>query len=278
MIGVMANPDDGRMIEVNGVCLYVEEHGEGVPVLLIHGWPDSARLWRHQVPVLVANGYRVITPDMRGFGRSERPAEVAGYGLRNLVGDAGAILDHFGIDKAHVVGHDWGAAVAWLAAILAQDRVSTLTAISVGHPLVPRSLRQYEMAWYQLFFQFAGVAEATLAHDDWAWLRRFSRGDGDLEQAIADLSRPGALTASLNWYRANLAPRMPRPPATLPPVTAPTMGIWSTGDHYLDGEGMRKSGAFVQAQWRYEEIPDSSHWVPVDAPGLLNELLLDWLR
>ena len=278
MIGVMANPDDGRMIEVNGVCLYVEDHGEGVPVLLIHGWPDSARLWRHQVPVLVANGYRVITPDMRGFGRSERPAEVAGYGLRNLVGDAGAILDHFGIEKAHVVGHDWGAGVAWLAAILAQDRVRTLTAISVGHPLVPRSLRQYEMAWYQLFFQFAGVAEATLAHDDWAWLRRFSRGDGDLEQAIADLSRPGALTASLNWYRANLAPRMPRPPMTLPPVTAPTMGIWSTGDHYLDGEGMKKSGAFVQAQWRYEEIPDSSHWVPVDAPGLLNELLLDWLR
>ena len=85
MIMVMTNPDDGRLIQVNGVSLYVEDHGEGVPVLLIHGWPDSARLWRHQVPVLVANGYRVITPDMRGFGRSERPAEVAGYGLRNLV-------------------------------------------------------------------------------------------------------------------------------------------------------------------------------------------------
>ena len=278
MIFTMTNPDNGRMIEVNGVSLYVEEHGEGAPVLLIHGWPDSARLWRHQVPVLVANGYRVITPDMRGFGRSEHPAEVAGYRLRNIVGDVGAILDHFGIDQAHVVGHDWGAAVAWLAAILAQDRVRTLTAISVGHPLVPPTVRQAEMAWYQLFFQFTGVAEATLAHDDWAWLRRFSRGDGDLEQAIADLSRPGALTASLNWYRANLAPRMPRPPVTLPPVTAPTMGIWSTGDHYLDGAGLRNSGAFVQAPWRYEEIPDASHWVPVDAPGRLNELLLDWLR
>ena len=106
MIGGMTNPDDGRMIEVNGVSLYVEDHGEGAPVLLIHGWPDSARLWRHQVPVLVANGYRVITPDMRGFGRSERPAEVAGYALRNIVGDVGALLDHFGIDQAHVVGHD----------------------------------------------------------------------------------------------------------------------------------------------------------------------------
>jgi pimeloyl-ACP methyl ester carboxylesterase len=277
MIFTMTNPDNGRMIEVNGVSLYVEDHGEGAPVLLIHGWPDSARLWRHQVPVLVANGYRVITPDMRGFGRSERPAEVAGYSLRNIVGDVGAILDHFGIEKAHVVGHDWGAGVAWLTAILAQDRVRTLTAISVGHPLVPRTMRQAEMAWYQLFFQFADVAEATLAHDDWAWLRRFSRGDGDLEQAIADLSRPGALTASLNWYRANLAPRMPRPPVTLPPVTAPTMGIWSSGDHYLDGAGLQNSGAFVQAPYRYEEIPDVSHWVPVDAPDRLNELLVDWL-
>ena len=79
------------------------------------------------------------------------------------------------------------------------------------HPLAPPTVRQYEMAWYQLFFQFYGVAEATIQHDDWAWLRMFTRGAGDLDQAIADLSRPGALTASLNWYRANLAPRMPGP-------------------------------------------------------------------
>jgi len=206
---------------------------------------------------------------------------VGGIALQTALGRTtpiGTVLDHFGIETAHVVGHDWGAGVAWLTAILAPQRVRTLTVISVGHPLVPPTLRQYEMAWYQLFFQFADVAEATLARDDWAWLRRFSRGDGDLEQAITDLSRPGALTASLNWYRANLAPRMPRPPATLPPVTAPTMGIWSTGDHYLEREGMKNSVAFVQAAWRYEEIPGCSHWVPVDAPDRLNELLLDWLR
>jgi pimeloyl-ACP methyl ester carboxylesterase len=134
------------------------------------------------------------------------------------------------------------------------------------------------MAWYTLFFQFYGVAEATIEHDDWAWLRAFTRGAGDLDQAIADLSRPGALTASLNWYRANLAPRMPGPAPELPPVTAPTLAIWSDGDHYLDGERVRKSAAFVQGRWRYEEIPGASHWVPLDAPERLNELLLDWLR
>ena len=278
MIGVMANQENGRLIEVNGISLYVEEHGEGDPVLLLHGWPDSARLWRHQVPFLTAHGYRVITPDLRGFGRSERPAAVAGYRLRNVVADVSALLDHLAIETAYVVGHDWGAAVAWLTAILGPARVRKLTAISVPHPFAPPTLRQYEMAWYQLFFQFSDIAEATLAYDDWAWLRTFSRGYRDLEQAIADLSRPGALTASLNWYRANVAPRMPGPPPALPPVVAPTLGIWSTGDHYLDGERMKTSAALVQGPWRYEEIPDASHWVPLDAPDRLNELLLDWLR
>ena len=274
----MTSPDAGRIIEANGISLYVEEHGGGVPVLLLHGWPDSARIWRHQVPVLAASGYRVITPDLRGFGRSELPAEVRSYGLRNVVGDVRALLDQLGVETAHVVGADWGSAVAWLTAILHPDRVRTLTVIGGPHPSSPPTLRQYEMAWYTLLFQFYGVAEATIQYDDWAWLRTFTRGAGDLDQAIADLSRPGALTASLNWYRANLAPRMPGPAPELPPVTAPTLAIWSDGDHYLDGERVKKSAAFVQGPWRYEEIPGASHWVPLDAPERLNELLLGWLR
>jgi pimeloyl-ACP methyl ester carboxylesterase len=270
--------DSGRLIEANGISLYVEDHGAGEPVLLLHGWPDSARLWRHQVPCLVSHGFRVIAPDMRGFGRSARPEQVAAYGLRNAVADVGAVLDRLGVQTAHVVGHDWGAAVAWLTAALSPDRVGKLVVISVPHPRAPQTLRQYEMAWYQLLFQFTGVAEATMQHDDWAMLRLLSRGDGDQEQWIADLSRPGALTASLNWYRANLAPRMPGAGPELPPVTAPALGIWSDRDHYLDGERMRNSGALVKGPWRYEEIPDASHWVPLDAPDRLNGLLLDWLR
>ena len=156
------NPDPGRFVEVNGVSLYVEEHGDGVPVLLMHGFPDSTRLWRNQVPFLVGNGFRVITPDMRGFGRSGRPQEVAAYQLQNVMADATGLLDAFGIEAAHVVGHDWGAAVAWLTATFVPVRVRRLVVISVPHPLAPVTLRQHEMAWYQLFFQFAGVAEATV--------------------------------------------------------------------------------------------------------------------
>jgi pimeloyl-ACP methyl ester carboxylesterase len=269
--------DQDRMIAVSGTSLYVEEHGSGTPVVLLHGWPDSARLWRHQIPFLAENGFRVIAPELRGLGRSGRPDEVSAYALPNAVADLTAVLDALGIGAAHIVGHDWGAAATWLAAMLVPDRIQKVVAISVPHLLAPRTIRQSEMGWYQLFFQFEGIAEATIQQDDWAWLREFSRGDGDLDQYIEDLARPGALTASLNWYRANLAPHMPGPPLALPPVQAPVMGVWSTGDHYLDGERMKQSGDLVQGPWRYEEIEGASHWIPLDAPDQLNGLLLDWL-
>jgi pimeloyl-ACP methyl ester carboxylesterase len=155
--------------------------------------------------------------------------------------------------------------------------VRKLVVLSVPHPLAPRTLRQREMAWYQLFFQFEEIAEAWLQQDDWALFREFTRGNGDVDRYISDLSRPGALTASLNWYRANLAPRMPGPPPNLQPVVTPTLGIWSTNDHYLDGERMKMSGRFVKGPWRYEQIEGASHWIPLDAPDRLNQLLLEWL-
>ena len=144
--------------------------------------------------------------------------------------------------------------IAWLTAMFLPDRVRTLTALSVPHLGAPMTRRQREMAWYQLFFQFEGVAEAHVAYNYWAWLRELAGGYPDVDRAIADLSRPGALTASLNWYRANLAPQMPGQRPELPPVTMPTLGVWSDGDLYLDGERMRASGHLVKGTWRYEEI------------------------
>lgn len=265
-------------MDVNGISLHVEDHGSGTPILLLHGWPDSTRLWRNQIPFLVSNGFRVIAFDLRGFGRSDKPEGVAAYALPNAIVDAVGVLDALGVPTAHVVGHDWGAALAWLIAMFQPDRVDKLVVLSVPSPGVPQTLRQREMAWYQLFFQFEGVAEETIPYDDWRWLREFLRGAGDLDAYVQDLSRPGALTASLNWYRANLAPRSPGPPPALPPVKTPTLGIWSTGDNYLDGARMEASGRLVDGTWRYEVIEGASHWIPLDAPDRLNELLLEWLR
>ena len=272
-----AKEGSSSVLRVNGISLHVEDHGSGKPVLLLHGWPDSSYLWRHQIPFLVANGFRAIAPDLRGFGRSDRPEGVAAYSLLNAVADAVGILDALGIDAADIVAHDWGAGVAWLTATARPNRVRRLVVLSVPHPLAPYTLRQREMAWYQLFFQFEGIAEAWLQHDNWALFREMLRGNGDVDRYISDLSRPDALKASLNWYRANLAPHLPKSLPKLPPLEAPTLGIWSSNDHYLDGERMKISGRFVKGPWRYEQIDDASHWIPLDAPDRLNQLLLEWL-
>jgi pimeloyl-ACP methyl ester carboxylesterase len=269
-------------VSSGSVRLYVEEYvgdqRHETPVLLIHGFPDSGVLWQPQITALVAAGFRVIVPDSRGFGRSDRPAEVKDYLISEPREDMIAVLDAFDIPVAHVVGHDWGATVAWQVAIFHPERVRTLTALSVPHPRAPQTLRQAEMSWYMLFFQFEGIAEATIQANEWEWLRWFSRGHIDLDRAVEDLSRPGALTAALNWYRANLAPRLPGPLPELPPVTVPTMGVWSDGDYHLDGERMAMSGDLVSGPWRHEVIANSSHWISIDAPDRLNELLLDWLQ
>jgi pimeloyl-ACP methyl ester carboxylesterase len=264
-------------MDINGLSFHVVDEGSGTPVLLLHGFPDSSRLWRHQIPVLLDAGYRVIAPDLRGFGQSDKPKEASAYAIPILISDVVGILDALGIERAHVVGHDWGAVLAWGLAALLPDRVERLAVLSVGHPSVFAQLpiEQREKSWYMLLFQFEGVAEQLLQRDDWKLMREWLRGDGDCERCLEDLARPGALTAGLNWYRANVAPAAQlEAPLQLPPVKAPTLGIWSSRDHYLIEDGVKCSDSQVSGSWRYERIDGASHWIPVDAPQRLNELLL----
>ncbi len=258
------------------------DHGpeDGTPVLMIHGFPDSARLWRHQITVLNRAGYRVIAPDLRGYGRSDKPEDVGAYVISEVAEDMLSVLDDADIDRAHVVGHDWGGAIAWYLAIRHPDRLRSLTAVSVGHPTAFREagLRQLEKSWYMLLFQFEGVAEAWLSGNDWQTLRNWARTSSELEHWIEDLSRPGALTAALGIYRANMGPeRLLRSPMEMPPIQVPTMGVWSSDDMALTEKQMTASEKFVSAEWRYEKIEGTSHWIPTDAPDRLNQLLLDWL-
>ncbi len=259
--------------------LAADTTGEGPAVLLVHGFPDSRAVWRHQVGPLAEAGFRVIAPDLRGFGASERPEGVDAYRVTEVIGDLIELLDEHGIDRAHVVGHDWGAGIAWVLAALLPDRVASLAALSVGHPNAsrPRSLESREKAWYQLLFQF-DEAEELLLRDDARLLREWLADAPDADRYVEELREPGALTARLGLYRANLHPRSELEPRALPPVNAPTLGLWSTGERYLTEAPMIRSGEYVTGPWRYERVEGASHWLQLDAPDRVNRLLLEHLR
>lgn len=268
-----------RVAAADGVELAVESAGKGEAVLLVHGFPDSSRVWRHQLRPLVASGRRVIVPDLRGMGNSDRPQGVDAYRMRTLVVDLVAVLDAFEVERAHVVGHDWGAGISWVLAAAVPDRVASLAALSVGHPMAsrPATLEARQKAWYQLYFLFP-EAEELLLRDDAALLRQWLAEPADGEHYLADLRRPGALTAGLNYYRANVGPsRELDQRHDLPPVGAPTLGLWSDGDHYLAESAMERSGEWVTGPWRYQRIEGASHWMQLDQPERLTALLLEHL-
>jgi pimeloyl-ACP methyl ester carboxylesterase len=265
-------------VDVDGVGIEYEVTGAGRPVVLLHGFPDSGRLWRHQVPALAGAGFRVIVPDLRGYGRSGQPEAVEAYSLPLLAGDVLAVLADLGIPKAHVVGHDWGAALAWGIAALAPDSVDHVVALSAGHPSTfRRTPRQREKSWYMLLFQFPGIAERWLADGNWANFRNWA-GHPDANNVIAELEANGSLTPALNYYRANVPPQSwVDPPLELPPVQAPVMGVWSTGDMALTEIQMTDSAENVAGPWRYERLEGAGHWLQLDAPEQVNALLLDFL-
>ena len=262
-----------------GISYEVSGPADGSPVVLLHGFPDSGRLWRQQVPALVDAGLRVIVPDQRGYGASDKPADVDAYNLLFLAGDVVAVLDDLGIDRAAVVGHDWGAAVAWGIGAMVADRVSKVAALSVGHPssFGGAGYAQREKSWYMLLFQFPEVAEQWLSTDDWVNFKEWSQHP-DAAGVIADLERDGSLTPGLNWYRANIPPEsFVGPPMELPPVQAPAMGVWSSGDFALTEAQMKGSGEFCAGGFRYERIEGPGHWMQLEAPDEVNRLLVSFL-
>lgn len=266
-------------VTANGLRFHVEDAGDGPAVLLLHGFPDTGHVWRHQVPALTASGLRTIVPDLRGRGRSERPQEIAAYALRELVADATGILDACGIERAHIVGHDWGAALAWAVAALAPERVDRLVVMSVGFPGAIRpDRRALEQGWYRLLVLFP-QAEELLLRDDAYLLRTLIAGAPDADRYLDLLSDPEALSAGLAWYRANSPvenlPGTDTPP--LPPVAARTLGLFGEDDPYLTERAMLASERFVTGGWRYHRVDGAGHWPQLEQPDRINELLLEFL-
>lgn len=267
-------------IDANGLSFPIVDVGSGPPVLLLHGFPDSRFLWRHQIGPLADAGFRVIAPDLRGFGDAPRPADVSEYRFQIIARDVTGMLDALNIARAQLVGHDFGAALGWYLASTSPDRVERLVALSVGAAGTSGSftLEQREKFWYFLFFQFEEIAETSLSRNDWRFFREWTRGQGDTDRYIQDLARPGALTAALNWYRANVRPQMPSDRPAPPAIGCPVLGIWSDGDPFLTEGHMRQSYERVTGPWRYEKISGAGHWMMLDKPAELNRLLLEFLK
>ena len=253
----------------------------GELVLLLHGFPQSSWAWRHQLEALGAAGYRAVAPDQRGYSPGARPAEVSRYSSTALVSDVIAIADELGGFSFHLVGHDWGAAVAWQVAGRHAHRLRTLTVLSVPHPQAftdalrdPAGDQRQRSSYFEVF-RSDEAADAFLA-DRAALLRGiYDRLDpADVEPYVDLLSEPGAMQAALNWYRAADITLV----EGLGPITTPTLLIWSTEDPALGRQGIEATAAHVEGPYRLEVLEGVSHWIAEEAADRTNELLLAHLR
>ena len=273
-----------KRIDIGGESFPVVDVGTGAPVLLLHGFPDSRYLWRHQIPALAAEGFRVIAPDLRGFGDAPRPVDIRAYRRPALVADTLGLLDALGLERVHLVGHDWGASLSWRIAGSYPDRIDRLVVCSVGAPMTPgwETEEQKKASWYFAFFCQPGIAEAAIMADDWKLMRDWCQGQGDHERCLELLKRPDALTAGLNWYRGAFMPPGPDE-APWPPlprwdkIRSPTLGLWGENDPYLLEPQISQSGAFVDGEWRFERLSNAGHWLMLDQPDTVNRLLLEFL-
>jgi epoxide hydrolase 4 len=279
---------EDRFATVDGVRLHYVEAGAGPLVVLLHGFPEFWWSWRHQIPALVEAGYRVVAPDQRGYAQSDKPPNWRDYRLERLSADVAELITALGEERAFVVGHDWGAAVAWGVATLHPERVEKVAILNVPHPetmlrTLQRSPRQVLHSWYMFFFLIPWLPERLMG---WG-------GRRTLEQTYKD-ARPGAFTAEdldryvealkgpegfrgpINWYRAALrrSPRASR--ALFRPIPAPVLVIWGEKDRFLMAS-MADPDPRLVPDVRVVRLPEASHWVQHDEPERVNDLLTSFL-
>ena len=279
-------------VSVNGIKLHCVSQGEGPLVLLLHGFPEFWYSWRYQIPFL-ASRFKVVAPDMRGYDLSDKPQGVSEYRLDKLCGDVQGLIEAFGEKKAHVVGHDWGGAVAWAFAMAYPDSVDRLVVMNAPHPAafamnIMTNPRQMARSWYMFFLQVPVVPEMLLkafgsfmlkrSFTDWA-VDKEAFTPEDLDRLAEAANRPGALTGGMNYYRAMVRNfsglRALR--GSVPRIKSPTLLIWAEDDRALGKELTYGLDPYFENGLTVRYIPDCSHWVQQEQPLLVNELLDEFL-
>ena len=273
-----------HMVQANGLRFraMVDGPSDGEMFILLHGFPEGAESWSRQVEALAAAGFLAVAPDLRGYGLSDAPADLASYTIDHLAEDVRFIITAFGRPAAHVAGHDWGAMVAWFFAGRYPEMTKTLTALSVPHPAALAAAsrddedQQTRSRYVGLFLQ-AGKAERVLADDDYRRLRfMFTIGPNPdavprsvVEHFIRSLSRPGRLTAALNYYRANLAADGGawESLTDIGPITAPTVLLWGDQDPALGRRAAEATARHVEGEYRLDVLEGAGHWLQFERPG-----------
>jgi len=276
-------------IETNGVKLHVVQAGpkSGVPIVLLHGFPEFWYGWRKQIPALAEAGCRVILPDQRGCNLTDKPKGVKSYGIYTLVDDIIGLIDALEYEKVNLVGHDWGAVVAWMLANKYPERLHKLGIMNVPHPAVMRrfllrDLEQIRRSWYVFLFQLPWLPEAGMRADNWRGAERALRGSGkihtftdeDIVKYKEAWSQPGAMTAMINWYRAAIRYQPPVPKE--PRIKVPTLMMWGMKDFALTHRMARPSMDYVD-EGNLILFPDATHWVHLDAAEEVNHYLIDFI-
>ncbi len=272
-----------------GIDLHAVAGGpeDGPVVVLLHGFPEFWYSWHRQIEPLAATGFRVIVPDQRGYNLSSKPVGVSSYAMPEVVSDVIAIADQLGQEKIFLAGHDWGAAVAWSAALLHPQRIAKLVVLNVPHPSVMRKFlstrpRQFLRSWYMFFFQLPWLPEALFSafnyHIGARSLLRSSRpgtfSAEDLAQYRLAWSQPGALTAMINWYRALFRIRIKLQNKT---VRVPTRILWGERDDFLLTEMAHESLRYCTTAELFT-FANATHWLQHEEPARVSDLLIDFFR
>ena len=276
-----------RFADLGGIRLHYVEAGAGPLVICLHGFPDFWYSWRHQIPALVAAGFRVVAPDLPGYNRSDKPRRIDSYRDDVIADDIADLVDALGEDRAHVVGHDWGGAIAWIFAMRHHAMLDRVVVMNCPHPVTFAKAMsdpgQLVRSWYIGFFQVPLLPEIALSANRYAALRRlYPTSTGaftaqDIDRYLEAADRSERFRGGLNYYRAAARRNPMRPREDLRPVERPGLVIWGDGDGVLKPEL-----AEVSPRWgpdvRIEHIGTAGHWVHHEEPDVVNELLTGFLR
>jgi len=280
-------PMRSEYLTANGIRFHLQTDGDGPLVLLLHGFPQTSHAWHDLLPRLAAHGYRVVAPDLRGYGESSRPTRIRDYRTSKLGDDVAGLIAALGEKKAHVIGHDWGGAAAWETALAHPEVVDRLVIMNappaeVLAKALRSSLRQMRRSWYIFFFALPGLPERFLTRSHGEILARFFEGGGfsdeDLELYRDAICRPGAASAALAYYRA--AARTSFSDARRlqgKTVASPTLVIWGERDPALGKELTLHLDRYVRGPLRIDYLPDAGHWVVEQFPDQVAELVTRFL-